>query len=130
MVKTDEFMIGNWVLVEDKPRQVAAFTRKKIGFHYKPNESRMHYARVCQIQPIPLTSELLLSLGFVRTTDVRGWTLYRFRDFALLEWSYGNWYFSFAKDRTHGTPIRYVHQFQNAMHAIHRNLFNIKLNEE
>lgn len=56
MVHYRELMIGDWIEVNDTPRQVAAITKKKVGYHIEPNECRMHYARLSECKPIKIQS--------------------------------------------------------------------------
>lgn len=63
MLKAEELMIGSNVLVDGKSRYVEAITKKKIGYHYGPGESRMYYARLCEVQPRPLNYDLARSFN-------------------------------------------------------------------
>jgi hypothetical protein len=60
-----EYMIGDWIMVEEKPIQIAAVHQKKVGYHKW--EGRLNWVRLDQIQHIPLTSDLLLKNGFKET---------------------------------------------------------------
>lgn len=62
-------MRGNWLYCRGQfnafPFQVEQVTRKKVGYHAKPGENRMHYLRLNEeVQPIPLTEELLEKNGW------------------------------------------------------------------
>ena len=50
-----ELRIGNLVMYNGKVVKVEQITKHKIGYHTKPNETRMNYARLCEIEPIPIT---------------------------------------------------------------------------
>jgi hypothetical protein len=63
-MKPTELRIGNLVMYNGKVVKVEQITKHKIGYHTKPNETRMNYARLCEIEPIPITEELLLKIGF------------------------------------------------------------------
>ena len=45
---------------------VEEITKHKIGYHTKPNETRMNYARLQEVEPVPLGEDVLAGLGFVR----------------------------------------------------------------
>ena len=62
-----EYMIGDWIMVEGKPVQIAAIHQKKVGYHKW--EGRLSWIRLDQIQHIPLTPDLLLKNGFTKTKD-------------------------------------------------------------
>ena len=53
MKRAEHLQIGGWVKYTNPPYiQLASITRKKIGYHLKPNETRMHYVRLCEVEPI------------------------------------------------------------------------------
>ena len=60
-------MIGDWLFYRGQynafPFRVEQITKKKVGYHAGPNETRMRYLRLCECQPIPLTSEILEKNG-------------------------------------------------------------------
>lgn len=76
-MKAHELRVGNLVNYNGKVVKVEQITKRKIGYHTKPNETRMNYARLCEVEPIPITDELLLKNGFELTdkpivkTDLR-----------------------------------------------------------
>lgn len=65
MIKSTELMIGDYVLVDGKPRRVESITKKKIGYHINPQtDKRLHYARLHDIAPIDINEEFLKENGF------------------------------------------------------------------
>lgn len=64
-MKPTELRIGNLVLYEGKVVKVEQITKHKIGYHTKPNETRMNYARLWEVEPIPITEEWLTKIGFI-----------------------------------------------------------------
>ena len=58
VLKADQLMIGCWVYVGEKLVRVSQITKKKIGYHLHPSETRMRYARMCEIMPVPINSRL------------------------------------------------------------------------
>jgi hypothetical protein len=64
-MKPTELSIGNLVCYNGEVVKVEQITKYKIGYHTKPNETRMNYARLCEIEPIPITEEWLLKIGFI-----------------------------------------------------------------
>jgi hypothetical protein len=68
MIRYDEIMIGDYVLVNGTPRKVEAVTKKKIGYHIHPQtDNRMYYARLHEIEPI--TAELV---DFIEIENIFG----------------------------------------------------------
>ena len=64
-MKPQELSIGNLVCYNGKVVKVEQITKKKIGYHRHKGETRMNYARLFEIEPIPITEELLLKIGFI-----------------------------------------------------------------
>ena len=64
-MKPQELRIGNFVNYNGKVVKVEQITKHKIGYHTKPKETRMNYARLCEIEPIPITEEWLTKIGFI-----------------------------------------------------------------
>ena len=59
------YQIGDWIIVEGGPIQVAAIHQKKVGYHESPG--RLSWVRLDQIQTIPLTPDFLMKNGFTKT---------------------------------------------------------------
>ena len=66
-MKPQELKIGNLLCYNGEVVKVEQITKHKIGYHTKPNETRMNYARLCEIEPIPITEELLLKCGLLKS---------------------------------------------------------------
>ena len=60
-----DYMIGDWIMVEGKPIQIAAVHQKKLGYHRW--EGRLSWVRLDQVQHISITPDLLLKNGFKET---------------------------------------------------------------
>lgn len=57
-----DYMIGDWIMVEGNPVQVAAIHQKKLGYHKR--EGKLDWVRLDQVLPIPITSDFLFKNGF------------------------------------------------------------------
>lgn len=128
MIRANELMIGDYVLIKGVPRQVESITKKKVGYHIdKQKDSRLHYARLCEIEPIEVTKELLKENGFsglgsnemiteygIYSEDIKYLSIYEVGDNILTT--------GFYREKGNGesdnigrlTLIRvfYIHQFQ------------------
>lgn len=63
MIRGEELQLGDYVLIEGKPRQVESITKKKVGYHIdKQNDKRLYYARLREIEPIWVTHSLLMKV--------------------------------------------------------------------
>lgn len=49
--------------------RVEQVTKHKVGYHAEPCEHRMHYLRLHEVEPIPLTAEILERNGFENNYD-------------------------------------------------------------
>lgn len=70
-MRTDRFMLGDWVLINGVPRKIEALTKKKVGYHIRENECHMHYARLSALVPIPLNELDVINNGFIPATKNR-----------------------------------------------------------
>ena len=142
MILGYQLMIGDWVLIDGTPRKVEAITKKKIGYHRKENEPRLYYARLHDVEPIPLDEELVLKLGFTKrdASDLKDdyyiHAIYDIRigedplfnnEYGLTEFEEGG-YFTFAANNCYWTtmPIIYLHTLQHCFRLCGVN-FDVKL---
>ena len=58
-MKAEDLRIGNLVRYNGEVVKIEQITKRKIGYHKEENESRMHYARIAEIEPIVLTEEIV-----------------------------------------------------------------------
>lgn len=72
-MKPTELQIGNWVLIDNTPRQVVQLTKSKVGYHTEPRECRIHYAGYADVKPIPITAEILEKNEFKYSSSIRMW---------------------------------------------------------
>ena len=120
-MKPTELRIGNLVMYNGEVVRVEQITKKKIGYHRHKGETRMNYARLFEIEPIPITEELLLKIGFKKDVDAN--SLYRYAiDNCLFEvrlWDSGiliklENYCEDCVRKVHLPKTPNLHQLQNA----------------
>ena len=70
MVNYTELMIGDWIEIDGIPRQVQTITKKKVGYHIKPNECYMHYARLSECEYLPIYSIEFNGKAFTINFDI------------------------------------------------------------
>ena len=70
-MKATELMIGNIVEVNGVPQRIRQVSRRKIGYCPLGSPTRS-YARVNEINPIPITEELLVRNGFDNSDFIMG----------------------------------------------------------
>ena len=127
-MKANEIQIGDWLYYKGQfnafPFKVESITKKKVGYHAEPNEHRMHYLRLSECKPIPLTPEILEKNGFEKVYDK-----YKLPNYRIKWKSYTDFYFTVFTGVdgywnpiglnviTGGIPatVDYVHQLQNAL---------------
>ena len=116
MIRADDLTIGCDVLVNNVLVKVAAITKKKIGYHLKPCENRMRYARLCEVFPVPLSSALAEQFNdHLRQIGLIG-IVYLYWDSECGDCSHQ--YCLCYKGNMH--TVRYLHELQ-----IVANIFNI-----
>lgn len=75
-VDIKQLRIGSHVLLsrENKRVRIGGITKRKIGYHRRADKTdHLAYARLNEIEPIAITPELLVELGFEKTPDVNIW---------------------------------------------------------
>ena len=78
MIQYNELTIGDYVSVKGKIRRVEAITKRKVGYHIKP-EGQLHYARLQDVFPVKIkelkletkTSRLVVSEDVHIDVDIR-----------------------------------------------------------
>lgn len=55
MIRYDELMIGDHVLVNGEIRKVVAITKKKVGYHKESNKNRLFYALLRDVNPVKVS---------------------------------------------------------------------------
>lgn len=66
-MKANELAYGDWVMVEGVARKVSQLTRHKIGY-FRPEiyrgDCQLSYTRLHDVNPIPLTREIMEANGW------------------------------------------------------------------
>lgn len=63
-MKATEIQSGDYLSYKGKIIQVVSITKRKVGYHTKVNECRMHYARLIECKPIQLEKIHLIKNNF------------------------------------------------------------------
>lgn len=123
MIRYSELQIGDWVLVQGKPRKVEAITKRKIGYHVTPTD-QLHYARLPELEPIPITMEILKHNRFnedlcywIYQIDENNRLEYYFHEHRITrywygrdEWQNNRWF----REVSFIATCSYLHQLQQA----------------
>lgn len=106
-MKANELQIGDLVFVGGIPRKVCSITRKKIGYHREEYASRLFYARMYEVFPIHLTTEILEKNGWVfnDVPFIDGW---EFMGITICDWR-------ISCGINISMNVRYVHELQRAL---------------
>lgn len=120
-MKPQELSIGNLVCYNGKVVKVEQITKRKIGYHTKPNETRMNYAKLCEIEPIPITGELLLKCGFDGCIEIF------YKDGFECSRDGNKWCMSCNCFEYCLAPLKGFHQLQNAYYLVTGKELEIKV---
>lgn len=136
-MKPQELSIGNLVCYNGKVVKVEQVTKHKIGYHTKPNETRMNYARLCEIEPIPITEEWLTEIGFILPEHKEFYVMCRIngKDNSIRLTRYFNlWNAEIFASHPEVVMLehtikglRFVHELQNAYYLVAGKEMEIKL---
>ena len=119
-MKATEIMIGDRLAYRG---QFAAFdfrveqvTKRKVGYHAEPGENRMHYLRLNEVQPIPLTPERLEWNGFEKVQNllVLQWENGVYPSMIFVEYNPEN-YCLFINDMMFPKPVRFLHELHHIL---------------
>lgn len=125
-MKATELQLGDYISYKGQIIiKVESITKKKVGYHIKPNECHMHYVRLRECKPIPLKKVHLTKNGFeVREytddTEFYYYDCYEINvsfDEGISEENIPPIIFltiEFA-EKSIAMPIEYVHELQQAM---------------
>jgi hypothetical protein len=115
-MRATEIMISDYLYYKGQIIKIESITKKKVGYHTKVNECCMHYARLCDCKPIPLTPEILEKNGWRSMKNGSG-------DFILTKPMAGNSAtitktingYEISHGAFNGLGIHYVNQLQHAL---------------
>ena len=119
-MEAKELMIGDWLFYRGQFNafcfRVEQITKRKVGYHAELNESRMHYLRLNECQPVQLTVERLILIGFELIQNLYILTLENkvFPGKIFIEYNLSNGCL-YINDGLVPRPINYVHQLQHAL---------------
>lgn len=119
-MEAKELMIGDWLYYRGQFNafsfRVEQITRRKVGYHAELNESRMHYIRLSECQPVQLTVERLILIGFGLIQNLYILTLENkvFPGKIFIEYNLSNGCL-YINDGLVPRPINYVHQLQHVL---------------
>lgn len=131
-MKYTELSIGNLVYYNDNIIKVESITKRKVGYHTQPNENNMHFARMCEILPVPITEDILLKSAFAKKQDTC-FTSYEINpyDGHVIDVTFYNSgidaFIRFICGGCHLRTIKYLHELQNIVRAITGKELEIKL---
>lgn len=133
MINIKSFRIGSHVSVDGKRVRVCGITRRKIGYHH-PDErpdAHLRYARIHDVEPIPLTTALLEELGFEWRKGSDSWLRYENLsedgcDWGIIASEYGfdGWWQIMFRPRDsrlrNEVCCKYLHQLESilALHGV------------
>jgi hypothetical protein len=69
MIRYQDLQILDYVLVDSKIRRVEALTKRKVGYHIKP-EDQLHYARLQDVFPIEIKELRIEGLNIYINNDI------------------------------------------------------------
>jgi hypothetical protein len=113
-MRVNEIMISDYLSYEGQIIKVASITKKKVGYHIKDNEYRMHYARLCECEPVFITPEILEKLGFEKWDD--GWYIYDYENTGIeIAWAGTILKINGEYVNLELPAVMYLHQLQHAL---------------
>ena len=118
-MRATEIMISDYLSYEGQIIKVASITKKKVGYHIKDNEYRMHYARLCECESVFITPEIL-EKNFESESNIFGLQTFKLNENFKLE-NRGDRFCLVRKCRAYYSStfwicdLTYLHQLQQAL---------------
>lgn len=119
-MRVTEIMVGDWLWYQGQfnafPLKVEQVTKRKVGYHADPHENRMYYLRLHEVQPIPITPEILERNGFEKVQNllVLQWENGVYLSMIFVEYNPEN-YCLFINDMMFPKPIRFLHELHHIL---------------
>lgn len=118
IMEAKELMIGDWLFYKGQFNafsfKVEQISKRKVGYHAEPNESRMHYIILSECEPIPITPEFLERNGFEKVQSLYYLKSLNKVYLCFIEYNIVN-NCLFINEGLIPMPITYVHQLQHAL---------------
>lgn len=116
-MKATDLMLGDWVLCDGKPYQVAEIAAGLICI----DAERALFADPEDLQPIPLTAEILKKNNISEERAEEVYVFYNSDDFCITpdfddDWKECWMFYCGKKGHDANICIYYVHQLQHALH--------------
>ena len=113
-----ELRIGNLVKYKGEVVKIEQITKRKIGYHKEENESFLCYARLSELEPIPLTEEII-GKYFIH----HGASYYRDNSRVEIYQTRYGWCLSVNNSQYTAyinTVVKYFHEVQNAYYLANK----------
>lgn len=125
MIQTNELMLGNYVLHGDKPIKVTGITENRIASFGNETGVRLVFSiKVDEIEPIPITEEILEKCGFDKHADLsvnKKECFSNLEDQKILYYEESDCYLLVGCTRY----FKYLHELQNIYFLLNKEPLNI-----
>lgn len=106
----NELRINNLVLIDGKVRKLTSISEIEV-MYFNERDKSTYLCTFKNVQPIPLTNEILEGIGFEKVNHIHGYSFWMYRkDGVICVGIYENHTEVNFKRSAH---IKYVHQLQN-----------------
>lgn len=125
-MKADELRRNNLVSYKGEIIKIEQITKRKIGYFKEPNKTRMYYARLVDIYPIPITEQILDRCGFIHYAT----SYARDRDRTEIWETVKGWFLiinNYERESSVNLLIKHLHQLQNAYYLASNTEIDIKI---
>lgn len=114
MIDIKTLHIGSHACVGGKRVRICGITKRKVGYHatWRPCE-HLRYARMDEIEPIPITPELLTELGF-QYRDNTYWERWYLGSLTIERKEHSS-YFDYNSE----IRLEYLHELENLYYMIY-----------
>lgn len=127
-MKNNELRIGNYVQHKGEIVKVEQITKRKIGYHKYADKRTMQYLKYSEIEPVEITEDILIRLGFEETFDNTYSEILRYDKIKVIKFDERLLVHIFNNYSTYsfGSRIKYIHELQNAYFVINNKELKLK----
>lgn len=121
MINSNEVRRGNLVKYDDRIFEIDSIA--EVFPTLNTSEFGIGVVDWNNIEPIPLTEDILLKCGFKKEKNLNGLERYDFDEYAVYLWEGGSLHFIYDNTEfPHITDMNYLHELQNFFSSIRKEL--------
>lgn len=112
-LKICDLSVGDWVMCNGFKATIAGYNAESGSIQVLTKQKNKMWFGLDDIEPIPITAEILEANGIHKTYEDDNYTIFRGDRLWAVKYSYGDW--ELSTPPVCRVDIKYVHQLQHAL---------------